>query len=178
MKRTQLQVYLTYKLTRMRVFLVTCCFFCIGDELSAQDWQLKKSNNEVKVFAKPSTAGVSMIRVEAKLQGTIDKLMTILKDVGNNKNWVYQTKQSYLINRINANEFQYYAETSVPILKNRDMVIRMQFMHDPVKQHLIITATGMPEAIPEKRGLVRIKTFNGKWPGLQSRRLDDRKCIV
>ena len=147
----------------MRVFLVTCCLLCIGYELPAQEWELKKSNNEVKVFAKPVTAGVSMIRVEAKLHGTIEKLMSILKDVSNNKNWVYQTKQSYVINRVNANDFQYYAETSVPILKNRDMVIRMQFTHDPVNQALNIIATGVPQAIPEKKGLVRIKTFNGKW---------------
>ena len=41
-----------------------------------------------------------VIKVEAEMQGTIEKLITILKDVSNNKNWVYNTKRSYLVKAI------------------------------------------------------------------------------
>ena len=41
-----------------------------------------------------------VIKVEAEMQGTLEKLITILKDVSNNKNWVYNTRRSYLVKAI------------------------------------------------------------------------------
>jgi hypothetical protein len=101
--------------------------------------------------------------VEAVFTGTITKLVTLLKDVSNNKNWVYNTKQSYLLKEINENDIIYYAETSLPVIRNRDMAIRIQFNPDKMHNTLKVVATGVPDAVPEKKGIIRIPYFSGIW---------------
>jgi hypothetical protein len=137
--------------------------------LLAQDWKLRKSNEHIKVFSSTEpNSEFDIIKVEAVLDGTIQKLVAILKDVSNNNKWVYKTRRSYLIDSINADEFLYYAETAVPWpFSNRDMVIKMLFMPDTINKKLIVQATGIPKAIPEKQGLVRISKFDGYWQVMQ-----------
>ena len=138
---------------------------CQAYSLFAQDWKLRKSNDAIKVFtAKEANSEFDIIKVEALVNGTIQKLMSILKDVSNNNKWVYKTKRSYMIDSVNSNEFLYYAETGVPWpFNNRDMVIRMQFKLDSINNSLQVQATGVPRAIPEKKGIVRINKFDGLW---------------
>ena len=133
--------------------------------LFAQEWKLSKSNEHIKVYtAKASASKFDMIKVEAFVDGTLQKLINILRDVGNNKKWVYKTKRSYMIDSLSPSEFLYYAETGVPWpFSNRDMVIRMQFMLDSMNNTLQVQATGVPHAIAEKKGLVRISKFDGLW---------------
>lgn len=98
------------------------------------------------------------------MTGTLKKLIGILWDVGNNKNWVYNTKQSHIVKTINENEFLYYAETHLPWpFSNRDMVIRMHFDLDTVRNILKVGARGEPDAVPEVNGKVRIRKFDATW---------------
>jgi hypothetical protein len=133
---------------------------------SAQtNWELSKDKNGIKVYtASNSTSKFKSIKVEANVEGTLEKLVNILMDVSNNKNWVYNTRYSYLIRKTSKNDILYYAETSLPWpISNRDMIIRMQFFHDTINKTLKVIATGVPDELPEKKGLVRIKYFNGLW---------------
>jgi hypothetical protein len=133
---------------------------------SAQtNWELSKDKNGIKVYtASNSTSKFKSIKVEANVEGTLEKLVNILMDVSNNKNWVYNTRYSYLIRKASKNDILYYAETSLPWpISNRDMIIRMQFFHDTINKTLKVIATGVPDELPEKKGLVRIKYFNGLW---------------
>ena len=150
----------------MIIKLMLCIgLICQSVSLSAQDWKLRKSNERIKVFSSSEPhSDFDIIKVEAEVDGTIQKLVSILKDVGNNNKWVYKTRRSYRIDSVNADEFLYYAETAVPWpFSNRDVVIKMLFIPDTINKKLIVQATGIPEAIPQKQGLVRIKKFDGYW---------------
>lgn len=152
--------------TRMTIRVVLSIgLICPIFGLYAQDWTLTKSNDQVKVYtAKMPASKFKVIKVEALMDGSLQKLVNVLKDVNNNKRWVYKTKRSYKIDSVDTNDFRYYAETSVPWpLSNRDMVIRMQFMPDTVNHELQVQATGLPQAISEKNGIVRVKQFEGLW---------------
>jgi hypothetical protein len=129
------------------------------------NWELSKDKNGIKVYtASNSTSKFKSIKVEANVEGTLEKLVNILMDVSNNKNWVYNTRYSYLIRKTSKSDILYYAETSLPWpISNRDMIIRMQFFHDTINKTLKVIATGVPDELPEKKGLVRIKYFNGLW---------------
>jgi len=145
--------------------LITASCSILSFTLSAQNWELSRNENNIKVYKGSSDSSkFKIIKVEAEMAGTLKKLIAILKDVGNNKNWVYNTKQSHLIKTINENEFLYYAETHLPWpFSNRDMVIRMHFDLDSLRNTLKIKATGEPDAAPEVSGKVRIRKFNGNW---------------
>ena len=129
------------------------------------NWELSKDKNGIRVYTASNPASrFKSIKVEANVEGTLEKLENILMDVSNNKNWVYNTKLSYLIKQTSPGDILYYAETSLPWpISNRDMIIRMQFFHDTINNTLRVIATGVPNELPEKKGLVRIKYFNGLW---------------
>jgi len=128
-------------------------------------WELSKDQNGIKVYTtKDPGSKFKDIKVEAVFSGTIDKLVDILVNVARTKTWVYGTKDSYLIKRINPNEILYYSETALPWpVSNRDIPIRMQLNVDQKNNTLKVYASGVPNAIPEKKGIVRIPYFNAFW---------------
>jgi len=128
-------------------------------------WELTKDDNGIKVYtAKDPSSKFKDIKVEAAFAGTIQKLMTILVNVGNTKNWVYGTKDSYVIKKISPNEILYYSETALPWpVSNRDIPIRMLLNLDQKNNFLKVTASGEPNAMPAKKGIVRIPFFNASW---------------
>jgi len=145
----------------LTIFLSLLCL-----QLYAQDeWKLSRNENGIKVYTAPGgDTKFKRIKVEARFPGTIEKLRSILLDVANNKKWVYHTRQSSLVEMVNSNEVVYYAETTLPWpFSNRDLVIRMHFSQDPTNHSLVVTAVGVPDAIPVNRGIVRIRYFNARW---------------
>ncbi len=134
--------------------------------LVAQDeWKLNRNENGIKVYtASGENSKFKRIKVEATFSGTIDKLISVLLDVANNKEWVYHTRKSHLIQLVNPYEVLYYAETSLPWpLSNRDVAIRMSLVPDTINHTLLVTAIGEPNAVPLNNGLVRIQYFNARW---------------
>ena len=134
-------------------------------QLKSQEWTLKRNENGIKVFTAPNeSSGFKKIKVEASFPGSIEKLKAILLDVAHNKDWVYHTRESRLVERVNDNELLYYAETSLPWpLSNRDIVIRMRFQPDSSGKNMLVTQVGEPNATAENKGIVRISELSASW---------------
>ena len=150
----------------MKSKLLAALMLLLFDEfVHAQHWELARNENNIKVYkASSDSSKYKIIKVEATMQGTIKKLVAILKDVGNNKNWVYNTKESHLIKAVNENELLYYAETRIPWpFSNRDVVIRMDFNWDSVANTLTVKARGEPDSAPKVSGKVRVPKFADDW---------------
>jgi len=130
-----------------------------------EQWELSKDDNGIKVYtANMPNSNFKSVKVECILEGTIDKLVAVLKNVDGNKHWVYNTKQTHLVKNISDHEFIYYAETSLPWpLRNRDMVINMLFDQDNAAHTMTVKATGVKDEAPEQDGKVRVPYFNGLW---------------
>lgn len=128
-------------------------------------WELEKNKDGIKVFtSKAETAKYKSVRVEADIVGSMDKLIRLLLDAGSNKDWIYRTNNSYQIKKLGPTEVLSYTETSVPWpASNRDIPLRMKLTHDPKNNSLKVTAVGVPNAIPQKKGIVRIPYFNSSW---------------
>lgn len=149
----------------VRVALVSCLLFCGYVSFSQTAWELTKEKNGIKVYtANEPSSKYKSIKVEAVFDGTLQKLVNILKDVKNNKDWVYSTRQSYVIKEINANEILYYSETALPWpVNNRDIPVRLRLNLNSANNTLKVTASGEPNAIPVQRGIVRIQSFRAAW---------------
>src|SRR3954468_8802666 len=96
--------------------LIVISFFTIAlPAFSQAKWELAKEKNGIKVFTSvDGTSKFKAIKVEAVLAGTLDKLIHLLSDAASNKDWIYSTKESYIIKRISPTETVSYTETSVP----------------------------------------------------------------
>ncbi|MFT3681163.1 MAG: START domain-containing protein [Ferruginibacter sp.] len=146
-------------------FLTVVLFFAtVFSAVCQAEWELSKDEDGIKVYTgKLNDSKFKSVRVECTLEGTPDKLITILKNVNNNNHWVYNTKRTFLVRNVSNNEFIYYAETSLPWpLRNRDVVINMLFSTDSAGK-LTIKATGVKNETPEQDGIVRLSSFDGLW---------------
>ncbi|MGZ4049885.1 MAG: START domain-containing protein [Bacteroidia bacterium] len=150
----------------MNKILFPVFFFALAFKASAQqDWELSKDKNDIKVYTrKTDSSDFKSVKVEAVFTGTCEKLAGILMGVDKNIKWVYNTKSLHLIQRFNANELIYYAETSLPWpMRNRDQAIRINLFPDSINHALKITTVGEPKAIPVTKGIVRVPYFLGVW---------------
>jgi hypothetical protein len=141
-------------------------FSCVATAAIGQyNWKLSKNENGIKVYlSEVKHSKFKNIKVECTLEGTYDKLMAILNDVTNQKNWVYNNIGSSILKRIDANEFYYYSKTYLPWpMTNRDAVIHFKMNKDSLNRFLKISAVSEPGYTAEKKGLVRVPRSNVSW---------------
>lgn len=133
--------------------------------LYAQEkWKLTKEENGIKIYTGHSdSSSFKSIKVHTVLEGTPEKLISILRSVERNKDWVYSTRKATLVKKTSPDDFIYYAETTLPWpMTNRDQAIRMTINHNPATQLLTVVTAGMPDFTP-KTALVRIPYFYARW---------------
>src|SRR5215218_9407745 len=124
--------------------LLICLVICSYGSSSQPNWELTKEKDGIKVYtSNQSSSKFKSIKVEAVLTGTLQKLVKILRNVENNKEWVYSTKQSYIIREVDANEILYYNETALPWpVSNRDIPVRLKLNLNNATHTLKVTASG------------------------------------
>lgn len=149
----------------VRITIMICLLVYSYASFSQANWELTKDKNGIKVYtATEGSSKFKSIKVEAVLTGTLQKLVKILRDVENNKEWVFSTKQSHILQQTNANEYFYYSETSLPWpVNNRDIPVRMRLNLNNANNTLQVTASGEPAAYPVQKGIVRIQFFKSSW---------------
>ena len=129
-----------------------------------KNWSLVNNESWIRIYKSDmSNSGYKRIKVECTVDGTIDKLVRVLNDVNNYKNWIYNTKNAYLIKRINPNEYYYYTETALPWpMQNRDVVVHIKLQRDNDRS-LTIVAHGEPDYMPVVNGKVRVPRSTNTW---------------
>jgi START domain len=132
---------------------------------SQYKWKLSKEKDGIKVFlAENPKSKYKSIRVECTLQGSFDKLIAVLTNVDHLKDWVYNTKTSYLIKKITPYELYYYMETSIPWpMSNRDAVVHLRITKDSLQRFVKVSAISEPLFIPERDDKIRIPRSNVSW---------------
>ena len=145
-------------------------WFCLGFtsllQVQAQDkWELKKNENGIEVYARQlANSKLKEIRVICELDATLAELVSVLQDVSNHKTWVYSTRNSYLVKKINANTLIYYTESDLPWpVSDRDLIVELQVNPQPENQQYIIRAKGISDYLPPKPNLVRVPYSLALW---------------
>jgi hypothetical protein len=129
------------------------------------NWKLSKDKDGIRVYLSENPKSkFKSVKVECTLAGTYDKLISVLTDVDHLKDWVYNTKRSYLIKKISPYDLYYYTETSIPWpMSNRDAVVHLRIMKDSLQRFLRITSTNENRFVPEKDENVRIVYSSVNW---------------
>ena len=128
-------------------------------------WKLVKEKNGVKIFmANVDNSKFKNIRVQILSEGTIPKLISIISDINKYPEWVYKEKTAYILKQVSHNEFIYYIESILPWpVSNRDAIIHLTIIPDPIHHVLRINAFSEPTFIKKKNGLVRIPFSKETW---------------
>jgi hypothetical protein len=143
------------------IFLCSAIFFALGQT----NWKLTKDKGGIRIFQRDiKNSNFKSIRVECTLQGNFDRLIAIINNVSDYKDWVYNNKMTSLLKRIGPYEFYYYTEAYLPWpLDNRDAVMHTTITRDSLNRFIKINSTAVPNYAAQKSGKVRIKKSNINW---------------
>jgi len=150
---------------RFHIFLLLVASLMVMPVMAQKEWDLVSNENWIRIYkSEMSASNYKRIKVECTVDGTIDKLVRILNDVSNHKNWIYNTKNAYLVKKVNASEYYYYTETTLPWpMQNRDAVVHIKFQRDVANRALNIVAYGEPDYMPLVSGKVRVPRSANSW---------------
>lgn len=153
------------KQIRTYIFFLLLGLFLGVPVFSQGDWTLVNNEKWIQIYKSGmSNSSYKRIKVECTIDGTMEKLVKILNDVSNHKNWIYNTKQSYIVKRISTTEYYYYTETTLPWpMQNRDAVVHIKFQKDAANETLNIAAEGQPDYLPAVNGKVRVPRSANTW---------------
>ena len=147
------------------IFLLLSGLLIAVSTFGQKDWCLVNNANWIQIYKSDMpNSSYKRIKVECTVDGTFDRLLHILNDVNNYKNWIYNTKNSYIIKRVNAFEYYYYTETSMPWpMQNRDAVVHIKIQRDAMNRFLSIVAVGEPDYLSTFSGKVRVPRSANSW---------------
>jgi hypothetical protein len=147
------------------ILLVFCSVLFASASFAQYNWKLSKDKDGIKVFeSSMGNSNYKSIKVECTLEGSADKLITVLTDVTHHKDWIYNNKDAYLLKKISPSEFYYYTETYLPWpMSNRDAVAHIKIIKDTSSRFFDVVEVGEPKYIPEKSGIVRVPQFSINW---------------
>jgi len=149
----------------MKYYLLILAMITCYTTTAQQQWKLTKEEDGIKIFiADDESSKFKSVRVQCVLEGTISKLITILKDVKAYDGWIYKTKQAYMLKQPNPAEFIYYLETNMPWpVKNRDGIYHLKINYDTANRKMVINGISEPTLIPTKENIVRISSIKTSW---------------
>jgi hypothetical protein len=157
---------------RLTIFLLLAL---AGFGAGAAAWTLKKETAHLKIYtADVENSNFKAVKVECYVEATPSQVMAVLLDIDRQKDWVFNDKSSKMLKKVNDSELLYYSEVSVPWpCNNRDFISRLKVVQ-PAAGTIIIETHAEPAYLPEKAGLVRVKTSSARWvltalPGKETR---------
>lgn len=137
--------------------------FSLFPQQPQMDWHLVKNKNDIRVYTADNRAsGLKHIKINASFNGKIATVNKIFRNIQLQKNWVYATRNAYLVKQVDDNHILYYNETSLPWpFSDRDASILMTIENKT--NSISIIQTARPDAIPINKGIVRVPMLEGKW---------------
>jgi hypothetical protein len=124
-------------------------------------WEMVKEANNTKVYTrKTSASDYEQIRIVTKVQAPISEIVNALEDVNYHQEWVYETKETKLLEKRGVGDFEYYALMNMPFpVKDRDIIIGVKRSQDPNSKVVDIKSFALLNKMPEQSKRIRIKTF-------------------
>lgn len=128
-------------------------------------WKLIKEKDGIKIYSR-SIEGSSINEIKAtfNVKTSMNGLMALLSDVPGFKDWVYRCGEVEELKQTNKYENYYYQRTLVPWpVNDRDLIVYSLWKQDSITKIIQIHGKSMPDFIPEKEGVVRIRYFYNSW---------------
>lgn len=146
----------------LKLILFVGIFLLTSKEAFPQeDWEVASNKEEIVVYTKDEEGSkFKAFKGVVFIETSVDKILEILRDADNYKEWYGYTKTSKLLKKEKDVQFN-YVETSFPWpFKNRDMVYNMKIDATDTEKTKV-SLIGLPDYIPEKKGIVRMSKAKG-----------------
>jgi len=128
-----------------------------------KDWEFQKEKDGVKIY-KRSAGNGHEIKLVSTFQCTQAALVSLFNNIAEYPKWGYKVAYSELLKRVSDTEFYYYSRFDFPWpLDDRDVVMHTTIREDAATNVVTLTSKAMPDYIPEKQGIVRVRKANVTW---------------
>lgn len=152
--------------TPLRLSLVLPLLLLIFNPLLAQNrdnWSLKNDKDGVKVYFKRSS-DIHEIKLVTSLQTTLSGLVALLSEVERYPAWGYKVIESKLLKKVSDTEMYYYSKLDFPWpFNDRDLIMHTHLEQDPTTKRIVARSVAVPDYLPEKKDVVRIKNAHTEW---------------
>lgn len=144
-------------------FTLLFCSLIYSNLASQQDWQLVREESDMNIFErKPTNSKFKQVKIKTTINAPLSKVVAILEDISNQKNWMYGTKEVTLLPQ--ENEVITYMITDMPFpIKDRDIVIKYERYQDPNTRVVNTKTTAVNGYKPLTDKFERIKDFTSTY---------------
>ncbi len=145
--------------------IFTCIVFSffLGQSQPGSNWALEKREDGITIYTRQADDLLyKEFKAEMTVNASAEKVLDILLDADNFKNWMPGCRNSRLITKLEDNQQYNYVESRFPFpFENRDMVYKTAYTTSGDTEQITMVAN--PGYIEEYKNITRIKIINGKW---------------
>ena len=146
----------------MKTTLIFLLLFIQNREPKAWELSVNKDGIAVYTSAMPNTK-IKGVKAEMEFQANLAQVIAVIMDVDTYHEWVYQCSYSKVLKQVSKHEMIYYHITNAPWpVSPRDLVSHFKISIDE-RQQVEIQSHSLPEYVPEKSNMVRVKNTYGSW---------------
>ena len=126
------------------------------------DWELKKNQDNVKVFTRSLDNGIKEFLGETILNSTMDSVFSFIMDFNKANQWMYKIKSSKIITPVNEKTFYVYFTIKMNWpLEDRDLIMEVSNIKE--KKIIKIELQSQPNFIPINDKYKRIINSSSIW---------------
>ena len=131
---------------------------------SAQNWQLKKDRDGIKVWVRTAADAGNLKESKAHMitEGQIDDFLDILLDFETYVDWTPKARSGRLVEQVDRDTYIFYSIYKAPMVSDRDLVARLDILErsdDGVR----VVMEAVPDRLPEEDGLIRMPAYRGEY---------------
>lgn len=133
-------------------------------KLQGQNWEAAKTKEGITVYTKPvSTSTFDAFKAVMEVSASVNDVRHVLMNSDKYSHIFPDTEELRIIERDGRTSLVQYSRTDAPWpVEDRDGVYEMIFM-DREDGGFITKSRALPDRLPEKEGVVRIKQSNSYW---------------
>jgi ribosome-associated toxin RatA of RatAB toxin-antitoxin module len=128
-------------------------------------WELAKEGNGIKVYTRPvDGSNFKEYKGIMTIEASVSSLVALVDDISAYPKWIDTCIEGKALKRISPTVSYTYTVNKAPWpVANRDAVVRNVIRQDRKTLIVAIDITGVPDFVPLKAGLTRVKHIKGFW---------------
>lgn len=136
------------------------------------EWKLVKDEYGITAYTREvKESDVKQVRVQSYVKSNLTALTAIVRDVNSHTKWIYRCKTAKILKDVSPQDHYYYNESEAPWpISNRDIITHAIISQDKKTKIVTIKSTGIPNYVPLKKDIVRIKKLQAEWKFVPQRK--------
>jgi len=149
----------------MLLLTILIALFSLADLSHEREWVLLKEHENFTVYYRNiENSKLQELKILAQTPASPEEVLAALETVEKHKEWVYGTKESYILKKKNYSDFDYYVSIDMPFpVKDRDIVINYQRKQGERPNEIHTYSKAVSNIKDLREGYVRIERFSSHY---------------